>query len=65
MMGCISYYEENLVRVEVGYKLREWERLDPMTKAIEICAFRIKRIIEGTIVDKRERDMEAKSRSRR
>lgn len=65
MPGCVSFYEENVVRTEVGYTIREWERLDPMSKAIEVCVFRTKRIIEGTIMDKKQKDIEIKSRKGR
>jgi hypothetical protein len=62
MPGCITFYEENLVRVEAHYILPEWYALTPLERAIEVCHFRIKKNIEGTILDKREQESKSKNR---
>jgi hypothetical protein len=45
--GLVPTFEEQMVRVECGYKLEEWADMPAWDKAIEIATSRIRRAIEA------------------
>ena len=45
IQGCVPFYEADLVRIEAGYNLIEWDKLDYFMKAKEVAHFRLRRLI--------------------
>lgn len=49
--GLISYHEEHAVRVDAGYKLREWYELDYKTRVFEVAIRRIESMINRQVME--------------
>lgn len=49
LQGMISIHEEHSVRVQCGYKLCEWGKLNPTERALEVAVRRIESLINRHI----------------
>ena len=47
--GMISFHEEHSVRIQCGYKLREWYELSPTERAFEVALRRTENLISRIV----------------
>lgn len=56
--GLVSLLEEYNTKSEGGYNIFEWEKLDPIQKAVEVAHYRIRKAIEYQQYKKSENKIE-------